>query len=108
MQFIKQGFTLPIPLNLIPTPVTFYYSIRRIIDNWKKRREAAANRNNSLTTPFDDLTIHNDYKSQGSFPNINNVNIINSNSVANGSNNLADLNHKVVYLSHDCLLLDLS
>lgn len=71
MEYIKQGFTLPIPLNLIPTPVQFYYSIRRMVNNWKKRREErAANLNATHNQQFDDLTIHNELKSQGSFPNI--------------------------------------
>jgi hypothetical protein len=35
MEYIKEGFTLPVPLNLIPTPITTYYSIKE----WRERRK---------------------------------------------------------------------
>ena len=48
MEYIKEGFTLPVPLNLIPTPISTYNSIKK----WratqknsdaKKRLESGSN-----------------------------------------------------------------
>lgn len=103
MDYIKPGFTLPVPLNLIPTPVTFYFSIRSIWNDWKQNRDmvvaasgaAVGNRNNSSGNQlFDDLTIHNEMRSQGSLPNLNAPNNYSVNGVPSHST-FPDLNHKV-------------
>ena len=38
MEYIKEGFTLPVPLNLLPTPVSTYNSIRKYIKKYKERK----------------------------------------------------------------------
>ena len=38
MEYIKEGFTLPVPLNLLPTPVSTYNSIKKYISKYKERK----------------------------------------------------------------------
>jgi hypothetical protein len=50
MEYIKEGFTLPVPLNLIPTPLSTYYSFKdwlekRKDDKEKARQESVSNIN---------------------------------------------------------------
>jgi hypothetical protein len=45
MEYIREGFTLPVPFNLIPTPITTYYSIKE----WReKRKEVGEKRGHDL------------------------------------------------------------
>jgi hypothetical protein len=37
MEFIKEGFTMPVPFNLVPTPKSFVYGAKRIIDKVLKK-----------------------------------------------------------------------
>ena len=38
MEYIKEGFTLPVPLNLLPTPVSTYNSIKKYISKYQERK----------------------------------------------------------------------
>lgn len=37
MEYIKEGFTLPVPLNLLPTPVATYNSVKKCFVKLKER-----------------------------------------------------------------------
>ena len=39
MEYIKDGGTLPVPFNIIPTPKAFYISFKKIIDVFKKKKK---------------------------------------------------------------------
>lgn len=78
-----------------------------MLHNWKKRREERAAHINALNAAnqqqpqqFDDLTIHNDFKSQASFPNNNNNNT-HTHSLGTGglSNNHNHESFKVIYFN---------
>ena len=53
MDYLKEGFTLPVPLNLLPTPVSTFYSLKKFIKNYqlsktekKIKNEIAENKKN--------------------------------------------------------------
>ena len=43
MEYINDGFTLPAPLNLIPTPLSMYYAIKGYCQKYEKSKNANAN-----------------------------------------------------------------
>ncbi|CAF1556535.1 unnamed protein product [Rotaria magnacalcarata] len=50
MEYIKEGGTLPVPFNIIPTPKSFYYLFRRIFSCVKKLKRPSTDRSNSMET----------------------------------------------------------
>lgn len=43
MEYINDGFTLPVPLNLLPTPVSIFYGIKTCCKKVEKTNEPEAN-----------------------------------------------------------------
>ncbi len=43
MEYINDGFTLPVPLNLIPTPVSIYYMIKECLKRDEKTSISKSN-----------------------------------------------------------------
>ena len=43
MEYINDGFTLPVPLNLIPTPVSIYYMIKECLKRDEKTNMSKSN-----------------------------------------------------------------
>jgi hypothetical protein len=63
MEYIKDGFTLPVPLNLIPCPVSTYRSIKKIVENYKEKRKLKSSNSISIN-PMDELPSVFEHKSQ--------------------------------------------
>ncbi|RMZ93459.1 short transient receptor potential channel 4, partial [Brachionus plicatilis] len=65
MTYIKEGFTLPVPFNLIPPPLTTYFEIKKF---WKllKERKALEKSKSQKTSQFDELPSVYENKSQNS------------------------------------------
>lgn len=68
MEYIKEDFTLPVPLNLLPTPISTYYSIRKYFKNLNENRKLKTQKSFS-TNPMDDQPSVYEMKSQISAPN---------------------------------------
>jgi hypothetical protein len=43
MEYINDGFTLPVPLNLIPTPVSIYYMLKECLKRDEKTSMSKSN-----------------------------------------------------------------
>lgn len=63
MTYINEGFTLPVPFNLIPAPLITYNSFKECLKNYKENR---LQRSSSITNQFDDLPSVYEIKSQAS------------------------------------------
>jgi hypothetical protein len=69
MEYIREGFTLPVPLNLIPTPITTYYSIKE----WREKRRELEDKkkNESMSNILDEQPSIIDIRPQTSIVNGN-------------------------------------
>lgn len=78
MEYIKEGFTLPVPINMIPTSsaiIDFVKAIRRRIN----KNQNSTRANSVSHTAFDDGVSQYELKSQvsgGGGNNCNNINTI--------------------------------
>ena len=62
MEYIKEGFTLPVPFNLIPRPISIYVSLKNMLKICRDSEKSIINNSN------DDLATIYEVKSQ----NLNN------------------------------------
>jgi hypothetical protein len=110
MEYIKEGFTLPVPFNLIPTPLCIYHGLRGMRDLYREKRQLLSNSTQrSMSKPSsvksnmpnmgigDDQPSFYELRSQisqqpanFSVNNLNNNNINNNNN--NNNNNLNNVN----------------
>lgn len=56
MEYIKEGGTLPVPFNLLPTPISTYINLKIWLKEYLERRKSLLALNTHLDT---DLTIFN-------------------------------------------------
>lgn len=49
MEYIKDGFVLPVPLNLIPTPVSAYNSVKDFCKKYQETRKLRSAKSNSIS-----------------------------------------------------------
>ena len=40
MEYIREGATLPVPFNIIPTPKSFYYLFLKLVNLFKKKKKS--------------------------------------------------------------------
>lgn len=66
MDYIKEGFTLPVPLNLIPTPIGIYEAIKWILAKIKQKKKGLEHKSSvsASSTPVDDPASNFDHRSQ--------------------------------------------
>jgi hypothetical protein len=91
MQYIKEGFTLPVPLNLIPTPGGLFHAVKFLID--KLRHGKQLEHANSISFHSTDEPSNIELKSQilqSVHPNINNNNVGLSNGIKSEQQQAAD------------------
>ena len=88
IQYIKEGFTLPVPLNLIPTPNAVYHFVKFIYDKLSNNQKQLRQTNsNSISHSAEELGSNFERKSQVSPTNSNNSTIKNNNNNLTGSSN---------------------
>lgn len=69
MTYIKEGFTLPVPFNLIPAPLITYYQIKDFWQRYKEKRSLKKSQSQG-SQQFEDLPSVYENKSQCSnWPN---------------------------------------
>ena len=66
MEYIKDGYTLPVPLNLIPTPVSVYFSFKDWYKKYKEKNNGSAS--NPVSINADEPTSMNEFKAQIQIP----------------------------------------
>ena len=88
MEYIQEGATLPVPFNIIPTPKSFYYLIKNLIDLVMCRRKKAEETTEKPKDLNDDLPP---IKPRGKAAN-NNLD-----AVENGLKPVKQVNIKITY-----------
>lgn len=64
MTYINEGFTLPVPFNLIPTPLIAYISIRNFVNAYKEKSFLRSR--SSISNQFEEMPSVYENKSQAS------------------------------------------
>lgn len=68
MEYIKDGYTLPVPLNLIPTPVAVYFSFKEWYKKHKETKQSKESVSNPVSINVDEPTNTNECKAQIQLP----------------------------------------
>jgi hypothetical protein len=64
MQYIKEGFTLPVPLNLVPTPSGVYHAVKCMIERLRHGDRRLEHVNSISMHSTEDLPSNLELKSQ--------------------------------------------
>ena len=56
MEYINDGFTLPVPLNLIPTPLSIYYAMKACCKKYDKSKNAKSNLDSNI---IEEISVNN-------------------------------------------------
>lgn len=52
MEYIKDGGTLPPPINIIPTPKSIFYMFKKLINFFSRKKENSKNENCNFSDHF--------------------------------------------------------